>query len=243
MLILQFKFTVIMQIYYSTSLQGTQGQRVELTQELCYHLGTVLRHKVGDIVMLCNGCGVLYECKITEISKKRGECEIINIETDFGTKSRVTVAIAPTKNIQRTEWAVEKMVEIGVRRIVPLICDRSQRRDLRADRLEKIAISAAQQSLKGYLTEICPPTAFSDFIANHPATTERVGYIAHCDQGEKTTIQNTQNRETIILIGPEGDFSPQEVERATQNGYKPITLGESRLRTETAAVVATFLAQ
>ncbi len=231
-----------MQIYYFTSLQAQPEQRVELPQELCFHLDTVLRHKVGDSVSLCNGNGVLYECEIVELNKRKGECRVVSIQDNFGEPSDVHVAIAPTKNMQRTEWAVEKMVEIGVSSITPIICDHSQRRELKTARLEKIAVSAAQQSLKGYLPTICQPTTFDSFIKERQ-TMDFTGYIAHCSEGEKSRIESSRTGTKFILIGPEGDFSAREVELALHNGYTAVSLGSSRLRTETAAVVAAYLAQ
>ncbi len=224
-----------MQIYYYNNLVAEPSSLVTLPEELARHLSVVLRHNAGDTVMLCDGAGSLFECEITRATKRSVEVRVLSVDRGFGVKSNKTVAVAPTKNMQRLEWAVEKIVEIGVGRIVPIISEHSERRNLKIDRLERIAKSAAQQSLKGYLTEIAEPMSFSDFVEQN-----RGGYIAHCNEGEKCQIEPHDDMNNL-LIGPEGDFSVEEVNFAIENGYRAVTLGDSRLRTETAAVVATYL--
>ena len=147
------------------------------------------------------------------------------------------MAVAPTKNINRFEWFLEKATEIGVDEITPIICENSERRIVKTDRLNKIVISAMKQSLKAYLPKLNEPTKLSDFINRK---TENTKYIAYCSEDHRGLLKNisSQNEEVEILIGPEGDFSIKEVETAMANNYKAISLGPSRLRTETAAVVA-----
>lgn len=228
-----------MQIYYFTELEDNlpQGYRYTLSEELCHHLLVVLRHGVGDSVMVCNGRGWLYGSKIETASKKRVEMVIESVEANFGSQQRrdITLAICPTKNIERTEWAVEKMVEIGVTRIVPILSAHSERKNLKTERLRRIAVSAAGQSLKGFMPTIEELTPFKKFVEENPE-----GYIAHCNEGKKTKIHRDEARYTV-MIGPEGDFSTEEVAFALQHNYREVTLGDARLRTETAAVCAAYL--
>ncbi len=228
-----------MQLFYYTELENnlTVGSRYNLSDELSHHCIVVLRRSVGDRVMVCNGKGWLYASRIEVANKRSAELVIEEVDANFGAENRreITLAIAPTKNMDRVEWAVEKMVEIGVTRIVPIVSAHSERKVLKTDRLKRIALSAAQQSLKGFLPVIDEPTPFKEFITNFPN-----GYIAHCNESEKTTIAPGADNYTV-MIGPEGDFSPEEVAAALKQGYKEITLGTARLRTETAAVCAAYL--
>lgn len=204
------------------------------------HAVRVLRHVPGDIIEVCDGRGNIYRCRLTSAHPKHAEVEIL--ETVARLKCwipDITLAVAPTKNIDRMEWLVEKLVEIGVDRIVPLRCERSERRDIKTERLEKIAVSAMKQSLKAVLPRIDPTTPLSLFL--NEETTEACKVVAWCDAGSpRTPLCHTYSapRDVRILIGPEGDFSPAEIKAATDAGYKPVTLGDERLRTETAALVA-----
>ncbi len=228
-----------MQLFYHTELEDNlkEGSRITLTTELSHHLTIVLRTKVGDTVMVCNGRGWLYGCSLEVASKRESVLLVLSAKGDFGSESQydITVAIAPTKNIDRLEWAVEKMVEVGVSRIVPIVSARSERKSLKVDRLRRIALSAAQQSLKGHLAVVEEVQPLKQFLSENPG-----GFIAHCNEGSKVKIPMGRESYTV-LIGPEGDFSIEEVELAHQWGYRAITLGESRLRTETAAVCAAYL--
>ena len=208
-----------------------------LSEEESRHCVKVLRHRAGDIVHVTDGAGRLYDCKIVKADARGCELEVVGSKEVGGGKPTVHIAVAPTKNNDRLEWAVEKMTEIGVTKITPLICERSERERLRIDRLEKIVIAACKQSLKCVLPEVSEPTTFEDLIES---TTEEERFILHCGDTPKPHLFEafTAGRSAIVLIGPEGDFSPTEVKRAIEKGYKECTLGEERLRTETAAVVA-----
>ncbi|MFI3287746.1 MAG: RsmE family RNA methyltransferase [Rikenellaceae bacterium] len=228
-----------MQLFYYTNLEcGLEvGQRYTLCDELSHHCIVVLRRSKGDVVMVCNGKGWLYSSRIEVASKKAAELVIEEVNPNFGCeqKREIIVGLAPTKNMDRVEWAVEKMVEIGATKIVPIISMHSERRTIKIDRLRRIALSAAQQSLKGFLPTIEEAQSFKTFVENNHG-----GYIAHCNEGQKTRIEAGADKYTV-LIGPEGDFSLQEVDLALKCGYKEITLGSARLRTETAAVCAAYM--
>jgi 16S rRNA (uracil1498-N3)-methyltransferase len=156
----------------------------------------------------------------------------------FGLRNfRVHVAIAPTKNMERIEWFLEKATEIGIDHINPLLCCFSERKEIKGERLEKVMVSAMKQSLKAYLPQLDPLTRFSDFISQ---PFEGQKFIAHCDEQHRDVLKQLilPNQQYLILIGPEGDFSPEEISLAIQAGFHPVSLGDSRLRTETAGLVA-----
>ncbi|MCQ2313186.1 MAG: 16S rRNA (uracil(1498)-N(3))-methyltransferase [Paludibacteraceae bacterium] len=234
-----------------------------LSEEESQHCVRVLRYDRGDEILLTDGRGTTYTARITNPHPKHCEFEIISSQKQEPHHHfHLHIAIAPTKNIERLEWAIEKCTEIGVDEITPLLCRFSERKTLRLDRLEKIVLSAAKQSLTPYLPVVNDLTPFDDFIQNHSAkrsfsdaVLQSAGrscspqgglYIAHCYEQDKRELKDeitlhsklsTLNSITI-LIGPEGDFSEAEIDLALKNGYVPVSLGNSRLRTETAAVVA-----
>lgn len=220
-----------MQLYYDTQING---ESYTLCPEQSHHAVVVMRRAVGDRLNVCDGRGHLYVCRVVVADKRAAQVEIESV-SDFGEVATVHLVLAPTKNIERTEWAVEKAVEIGVARITPIICERSERKTLRIDRLQRIVTSAAEQSLKGYLPMLDEPMTFGQFVEEFEG-----GFIAHCNEGEKISLPRAQG-DARIMIGPEGDFSPAEVSRAIERGYRAVTLGNSRLRTETAAVCAIAL--
>jgi 16S rRNA (uracil1498-N3)-methyltransferase len=206
------------------------------------HAVRVLRLAKGDQVLLVNGSGDRFVAEIQDDNPKRVILSIIQHTTDFGKRNYSThIAVAPTKNMDRMEWFVEKATEIGVDEITPIICDRSERKEVKADRLEKIAISAMKQSLKAYLPKINSAVKFTTFIkelSNNGATSTK-RFIAHCEEDEKTFLNASvvPSESVIILIGPEGDFSPEELKLAKNANFLALSLGESRLRTETAALM------
>ena len=216
-----------------------------LSEEESQHCVRVLRYDRGDEILLTDGRGTTYTARITNPHPKHCEFEIISSQKQEPHHHfHLHIAIAPTKNIERLEWAIEKCTEIGVDEITPLLCRFSERKTLRLDRLEKIVLSAAKQSLTPYLPVVNDLTPFDEFIQNHSATGGL--YIAHCYEQDKRELKDeitlhsklsTLNSITI-LIGPEGDFSEAEIDLALKNGYVPVSLGNSRLRTETAGVVA-----
>lgn len=203
------------------------------------HCVRVLRLKQGDRLHLTDGRGTLYEAEVVDAHPKRCSVRVVGEQSCFEQRAyRLTVAVAPTKNLDRLEWFVEKATESGIDRIVPLLCDHSERKVLKTERLEKIAISAMKQSLKAYLPQVEPLTPFERFVAE---PFEGVKLIAHCEQDAERVFMGERvaaGQDVLVLIGPEGDFSPREIALARQHGFCEITLGQSRLRTETAALSA-----
>lgn len=227
-----------MHIFYTPDIKGSA---YNLNEQESKHCIQVLRMSQGDIVMLVDGKGGKYTAEISAVSKKQVSLSVLTYEENFGKRSfNLHIAIAPTKNIERLEWFLEKATEIGIDQISILICDRSERKVVKPERLEKVITSAVKQSIKAFHPTITDAQSFSHFIKNCNHITNK--YIAHCADGEKTTLARDlkKNEDCLILIGPEGDFTPNEVNLALVNGFKAITLGESRLRTETAALAACF---
>jgi 16S rRNA (uracil1498-N3)-methyltransferase len=213
-----------------------------LSEEESKHCTRVLRLSVGDTIFLTDGKGLFCEAVITDASSKTCIIEIIKKTPEYGKRDFIlSIAIAPTKNIERFEWFLEKATEIGIDEIIPLICRFSERKEIKPERLEKVMISAMKQSQKAYLPFLSPPQRFKDFIIK-PFSGDK--FIAHCINSEKYPLRNliNQNQNVLVLIGPEGDFSPEEVEMAIAGGFIPVSLGESRLRTETAGLVACYTA-
>ena len=213
----------------------------ELPQEEAAHAIRVLRLSEGDEVMLTDGKGSFYRAEIDMISGKRCYVRIVETTTPeplwYG---HLHLAMAPTKNMDRIEWFAEKATEIGVDEITFLDCRYSERRVVKTERIEKILVSAMKQSLKPTLPRLNGMTSFDKFVAQ-PFVGQK--FIAHCYEGDKESLQQAlaPGEDALVLIGPEGDFSPEEVEKAIAHGFRPITLGKSRLRTETAALVAVHL--
>lgn len=209
-----------------------------LPEEESQHAVKVLRLQVGDTIDLVDGIGGFYKAKITNPHPKRCSFDIFETIPEYGKRNyKLHIAIAPTKNIERLEWFIEKVTEIGIDEITPIVCRYSERKIIKSERLEKIIISASKQSEKAYFPTLNPICTFNDLIKNHQAQSK---LIAHCYEDDKKLLQNEiiKSTDILILIGPEGDFSREEVEKAISAGYKPISLGESRLRTETAGIVA-----
>ena len=224
-----------------------------LDQEESTHCVRVLRHRAGDEISVIDGRGTLYRCILENADPKGAAARVVSSEPGFGGHPyHLTMAVCPTKNIDRFEWFVEKATEIGVDVIAPVIGERSERKVLKTERLERIVRSAAKQSLKGAVPTVAAPCSVRDFILSAPDSALKM--ICYCFDGDKFSISEllppeseAKSRESevpiggneiCILIGPEGDFSPEEAELALSKGWKPVTLGKSRLRTETAALVA-----
>ena len=202
------------------------------------HCNKTLRKKLGDTVHFVDGKGGMYSGKIIGANKKT--CSIGIESSNFLEKRKdykVHLAIAPTKNINRLEWFLEKATEIGIDEITPILCQRSERKQIRLDRLTKVVSAAMKQSLKPHLPILNDLTKFKDFVKQE-FTGQKL--IAHCNSGEKTALKHiyTTGKDVLILIGPEGDFSNEEVAACLEYGFEPISLGEERLRTETAGVAA-----
>lgn len=207
-----------------------------LPEEESKHIVRVLRMVVGEEILLLDGKGKLLTARIVEDHPKRCLVECVHLEQKEKPEQEFHLAIAPTKNLDRMEWMVEKIVEIGATRLSFLQGDHSERVNLKLERLERVAISAMKQAQHDFLLQLDPLITVDTFMAQFPN-----GGIAHCMDGEKSSLLSV-TLEGPVLIGPEGDFSKREVELALKSGYKAIHLGESRLRTETAGLVATTLA-
>jgi len=190
------------------------------------------------MVQLMNGKGSIFKAIITVPDSKACLLEIIEEKTIRNIRDyQIAIAIAPTKNMDRFEWFIEKSTEIGVDKIIPLICQHSERRDVKTERLEKILVAAMKQSGQLFLPELTPQISFKNLI-NSPF--DGIKTIAHCEAGSKKRLCDavSSGKSMLILIGPEGDFDPTEIKLAIENGFVPVSLGASRLRTETAGVVA-----
>jgi len=209
-----------------------------LPEEESQHAVKVLRLKVGDSITVVDGIGGFYNARITNPHPKHCAFEIIETVLESGKRDyKLHIAIAPTKNIERLEWFIEKATEIGIDEITPVICRFSERKIVKEERLEKIIVSAAKQSVKAYFPKLNSLCTFSELVQNCSASHK---FIAHCYDGDKKLLQAEvpKSADVLILIGPEGDFSTEEVQQALSFGFIPVSLGNSRLRTETAGVVA-----
>lgn len=203
------------------------------------HCVKVLRMQPGATVEVIDGKGGAYTCTLLEAHHKHALVRVNSRrERPLPWPYRLTVAVAPTKHLDRMEWLTEKLTEVGVNRFIPALCDRSERRELKTERIEKIAVSAMKQSLKAVLPEICPMTPVRRIIEE--CDTE-ARFICYCDDAVERRLLAREIKpgcDVTVLIGPEGDFSPAEVALALERGFVPVTLGDNRLRTETAALFA-----
>jgi 16S rRNA (uracil1498-N3)-methyltransferase len=225
-----------MNIFYASNIVG---DLLEFDEEETRHL-QVLRYALGRSLHVVDGKGNWYEAALLELGKKKAIAKIISHTPQAERKPyRLHLAIAPTKNIERLEWFLEKATEIGVDEITPLVCRHSERAQVRADRLEKILLSAMKQSLKTFLPRLNPLTPLKTFL---PAQKDFDGQkcIAWITDPPAALLQQTYQlgQSVIVVIGPEGDFAPEEIEQAKACNFSPVSLGTSRLRTETAGVVA-----
>jgi len=223
-----------MVLYYVSNL--TSGNI--LPEEESQHAVKVLRLQIGSEIAVVDGVGGFYKARITNPHPKHCGFEIFESQNEFGKRNyKLHIAIAPTKNIERLEWFIEKATEIGIDEITPVVCRFSERKVVKEERLEKIIVSAAKQSVKAYFPKLNPLCTFDELMKNH---TDSLKFIAHCYDDNKKLLQQeiTKSSSVLILIGPEGDFSKEEVQKAISLGFIPVSLGNSRLRTETAGVVA-----
>lgn len=222
-----------MHLFYDPTIKADNSFHV-LNEEESKHACKVVRLKNGDQISILNGMGIEFTGTIIEDHPKHCKVEIISKFIEEQIKSELHIAIAPTKIMDRIEWFLEKATEIGITEITPIICSNSERKQIKEERLEKILIAAMKQSKRLFLPKLNPLIDFNTFLKNHP-----MGIVAHCYNAPKNTIEEVfKIRNCPILIGPEGDFSLQEIEKALKSGYKTITLGKNRLRTETAGLYA-----
>jgi 16S rRNA (uracil1498-N3)-methyltransferase len=224
-------------IFYQEELYGHSP--FTLSEDTSKHIIQVLRMKKGEHLQLTNGKGKIITSEIISENKKATEVKVISTSNIEHRTSNITIAISLIKNTSRFEWFLEKATEIGISEIIPLICDRTEKQNFRHDRMKSILISAMLQSQQAWLPVLHEPLKFKEVIKISPQQNK---YIAHCIEEEKKTIGNQAiNQSSIILIGPEGDFTNEEVEFAIANHFIPVTLGNTRLRTETAGIVASVL--
>ena len=231
-----------MEIFYAYE---ADGRFCRLDADESGHCVRVLRHRAGDEINVIDGLGTMFRCRLLDDNPKGAEAEVLEAFPGWGGHPyRLTVACCPTKNNDRFEWFVEKATEVGVDRIVPVIGERSERKVYKTDRALRIALSATKQSLKARIPQIDEPISVKDFISYSGLVPESLKLIAYCFEGDtkrisiQEALRGYDGRDVTILIGPEGDFSPEEARLAVEKGYIPVHLGASRLRTETAAVVA-----
>jgi len=227
-----------MHVFYTPDI--TSNEYV-LNEEESRHCTKVLRLGIGAHVYLIDGRGGFYKAEIASETKKNVYLSIVETTLNYQQrKHHLHIAVAPTKNIDRLEWFLEKATEIGIEEITPVICDRSERKIVKEDRLNKIITSAVKQSLQAYHPVLNPQTSLDEFLRLDNNSNRM---IAHCIENEPRQYISqllSPGQHYTILIGPEGDFSPDEIKLALNNGYKPLTLGDTRLRTETAALAACF---
>jgi 16S rRNA (uracil1498-N3)-methyltransferase len=232
-----------MELFYSRDIEGGFCR---LDQDESGHCIKVLRHRSGDEISVIDGCGTLYRCRITSDSHKGVEAAVLSSEEGWGGHSyRLHLAVCPTKNNDRYEWFAEKACEIGFDELSPIIGEHSERKVLKTPRVEKILVSAAKQSLKAAVPTVNEPVSVKEFIKSAEGETETLKLIAYCFEDErvprrsiKEVLGSYKGADIIVMIGPEGDFSHSEAEAALAAGFIPVHLGESRLRTETAALTA-----
>jgi 16S rRNA (uracil1498-N3)-methyltransferase len=225
-----------MQLFYNPDIDETT-ESFSFDKEESKHIIKVLRKKDSDILHVTNGQGLLFETEITLASDNKCIVSVLSIKKSPEPKFRLHLAVAPTKMNDRFEWFLEKATEIGIQEITPIICDRSERKVINLERFEKIVLSAMKQSNEMFLPKLNDAVSFKEFIKQK---NQGLQFIAHCEETDKKSLKESlqPNENVTLLIGPEGDFSEKEIALALENNYKPVTLGNTRLRTETAAVVA-----
>ncbi|MBV7268233.1 16S rRNA (uracil(1498)-N(3))-methyltransferase [Winogradskyella luteola] len=225
-----------MQLFYNPNITENDTT-FNFNKDESRHIVKVLRKTVGDQFYITNGKGWLFKAELTLTDIKHCTVKILSQNLKSKRNYSLHLAVAPTKMNDRYEWFLEKATEIGIEEITPIICDNSERKVVKLERFEKIIQSAMKQSLQCYLPKLNPPVSFKDFV-NQDVTYQK--FIAHCEDIDKKSLKSQlkANENCTILIGPEGDFSVKEIKMALADNYIPVTLGDTRLRTETAAIVA-----
>jgi 16S rRNA (uracil1498-N3)-methyltransferase len=224
-----------MHLFYTPDIQS---ELYTLSEEESKHAIRVLRMKIGDKMHLVNGAGTFYEVEIIDDSPKRCAVKVISQQNEFGKRTHfLHIAIAPTKSNDRTEWFIEKATEIGIDEISPILTERCERSVVKMARIENVVKAAMKQSLNAKTPRLNEARTLATFLKESSAQSR---FIAHCEAGEKILLPNAalQSQDILVCIGPEGDFSPREIAAAVDAGYTAVSLGESRLRAETAGVVA-----
>jgi len=218
---------------------NTVSNTIVLSEETSKHCIQVLRMRAGEQLQLTDGKGSLFTAAISKEDKRRCEVRIEQKEHIAQSSQQISIGISLLKNASRMEWFLEKATEMGINEIIPLLCDRTERQHFRHDRMENILISAMLQSQQAWLPVLHQPVHYNTLVTTSIYPQK---LIAHCEQAEKATLKSLSPFSTVqLLIGPEGDFSLPEIDLATSQGYLPVTLGNTRLRTETAGVVAAAL--
>lgn len=227
-----------MRLFYDPHI-NVDASGHQLSEDESKHVVRVLRLSEGDRIGLLNGRGTLFTCEIAEAHPKRCLLKIVDSETEAYPEEEIHIAVGPTKQMERLEWFVEKAVEIGITEITLLDCKNGERGKIKTDRLVKKAVSAMKQSQRKFLPKINGLTPYGDFLRQYD-----FGLIAHCYDSDKSNFEDVFTPTNCpILIGPEGDFTEEEISQALEKGYKTITLGKNRLRTETAALYACMRAR
>ncbi|WP_298396271.1 16S rRNA (uracil(1498)-N(3))-methyltransferase [Flavobacterium sp.] len=225
-----------MQLFYNPNITLTDDSFV-FDKEESKHIIKVLRKKEGDILFVTNGLGYLFKTEIALASDSKCTVTIVSSEKQEPSGFHLHLAVAPTKMNERYEWFLEKATEIGIHEITPIICDHSERKVVKTDRYQKIIESAMKQSLHYFIPKLNEPISFKEFVKKDFSGQK---FIAHCEETDKKSLKSElkADENVVLLIGPEGDFSTKEIQLALDTKFTPISLGNTRLRTETAAVVA-----
>lgn len=223
-----------MNLFYTPDIMS---ENYTLSEEESKHCIRVMRMKDGDIIHLVDGKGSFLKAEITDANSKKCSIKIVEKKSEPKRNFHLHIAIAPTKSIERFEWFLEKAAEIGIEEITPIECSRSERTTVKTERLEKILVSAMKQSLKAHLPKLNEMKKFKELMK---VNFQGGKFIAHCMESKKNHLKNlyTKSQNVLILIGPEGDFSEEEIKSAREKGFAEISLGNSRLRTETAGIVS-----
>jgi 16S rRNA (uracil1498-N3)-methyltransferase len=225
-----------MQLFYNPTISEKDTSFV-FNKEESKHIIKVLRKKESDILFVTNGLGFIFKTEIALASDSKCTVTILSFEKEEPSKVQLHLAVAPTKMNERYEWFLEKATEIGIQEITPIICEHSERKVVKNDRFQKIIESAMKQSLHYYIPKLNEPITYKEFLKKDFKGQK---FIAHCEETDKKSLKDALilNENITLLIGPEGDFSTKEIQLALENNYIPVSLGKTRLRTETAAVVA-----
>lgn len=223
-----------MNLFYSP-LPTEKTEEFLLEPEESRHIVKVLRKGYGDVLWITNGKGLLFKTEILDASPKKCAIRVLEISSKDKPKPELHLAVAPTKRVERYQWMLEKVTEIGVTRIIPIICERSERKAIPMEKFNRVIQEALKQSLQTWLPELEEAIPFASYIGSH-LPQQRL--IAHCEPETRFNLMEAANPDlpTLVLIGPEGDFTPGEIELAQASGFKPLSLGTNRLRTETAAI-------